>query len=41
VPSAVVRTGWNYLLNPLHPRLPEIRIGSPQPFEFDPRLFKT
>jgi RES domain-containing protein len=40
VPSAVVRTGWNYLLNPLHPRFREIHIGSPQPFEFDPRLLK-
>lgn len=40
VPSAVVRTGWNFLLNPLHPRFTEIGIGTPQPFEFDPRLLK-
>lgn len=38
VPSAVVRTTNNYLLNPLHPRFGEVRIGTPQPFRFDPRL---
>ncbi|MBX9580323.1 MAG: RES family NAD+ phosphorylase [Gemmataceae bacterium] len=38
IPSAVVPDGFNYLLNPLHPRFAEVRIGQPQPFRFDPRL---
>jgi RES domain-containing protein len=40
VPSAVIPAGWNYLINPLHPRFSEIQIGKPQPFKFDPRLKK-
>lgn len=40
IPSAVIPAGWNYLLNPLHPRFSEIRTGKPQPFKFDPRLKK-
>jgi RES domain-containing protein len=40
VPSAVVRTAFNYLQNPLHPRFGEVRVGSSQPFEFDHRLGK-
>jgi hypothetical protein len=30
----------NYLLNPLHPHFKRIRIGRPEPFSFDPRLWK-
>ncbi len=38
VPSAVVETEFNYLLNPAHHRFNEIEIGDPRPFELDPRL---
>lgn len=38
VPSAVILGEFNYLLNPLHPRFAEIRLGKPEPFFFDPRL---
>ena len=41
VPSAVVNGSFNYLINPLHPRLRQIRIGKPKPFRFDPRLGKS
>lgn len=40
VPSAVLPAGWNYLLNPRHPRFPEINIGEPHPLTFDSRLKK-
>lgn len=40
LPSAVVRGGWNYLLNPRHPQFAELQIGEPRPFEFDARLLK-
>jgi RES domain-containing protein len=40
VPSAVISAGWNYLINPVHQRFSEIRIGNSQPFKFDPRLKK-
>ncbi len=39
VPSAVVPVEVNYLLNPEHPDFGQIAIGSPEPFQFDPRLF--
>jgi RES domain-containing protein len=38
VPSAVVPGEFNYLINPLHPRFDEVKIGKPEPFTFDPRL---
>lgn len=40
VPSAIVPHELNYLLNPLHPHFKRIRIGQPEPFSFDPRLWK-
>lgn len=40
VPSAVIPEELNYLLNPAHPRFPQIRIGVPQAFEFDRRLIE-
>jgi RES domain-containing protein len=40
VPSAIVPHDLNYLLNPLHPHFKRIRIGWPEPFSFDPRLWK-
>jgi RES domain-containing protein len=38
VPSALVPTESNYLLNPRHRDFRTIRMGSPRPFELDPRL---
>lgn len=38
VPSAVVPSEFNYLLNPLHPDFRKIRIGRPQKIMTDPRL---
>lgn len=40
VPSAIVPTESNYLLNPVHPRFSEIQIGEPEPFRMDNRLWK-
>lgn len=40
VPSAIVPSELNYLLNPRHPDFRKIRVGRPQPFSFDPRLWK-
>ncbi len=38
VPSALVPSEMNYLLNPQHPAFRRIKIGKPEPFYFDPRL---
>jgi RES domain-containing protein len=38
-PSVPIRQEWNVLVNPLHPRIPELRIGEAQPFLFDSRMF--
>jgi RES domain-containing protein len=40
VPSAVIQHEWNVLLNPAHPEFPRIRLGRPEPFSYDPRLWK-
>jgi RES domain-containing protein len=40
VPSTIVSTEKNYLINPPHPDFKKLRIGSPTKFEFDPRLIK-
>jgi RES domain-containing protein len=40
VPSAVVPQERNYVLNPAHHDFKRIRIGKPQPFSFDPRMWK-
>ena len=40
VPSAIVDTEANYLLNPAHPEFASIEIGSPKSFQFDARLLK-
>jgi RES domain-containing protein len=39
VPSVVVPSEHNYLLNPLHPDFPKIKLGPPKPFLIDQRLF--
>lgn len=38
VPSAVVPEESNYLVNPHHPDMDELRIGDPEPYVFDKRL---
>jgi RES domain-containing protein len=38
VPSVIIPGERNYLLNLAHPDFPRIRVGSPTPFAFDPRL---
>jgi len=38
VPSVIVPTEFNYILNPAHPAFADITIGEPMPFPFDPRL---
>jgi RES domain-containing protein len=40
VPSAIVPSEMNYLLNPSHPDFRRIRLGRPLPFVFDPRMWK-
>jgi len=40
VPSAVIPSESNYVLNPLHPAFAKIEIGKPQVFMPDVRLFK-
>jgi RES domain-containing protein len=40
VPSAVIPSEQNYLLNPKHLDFKRIRIQSSIPFEFDPRMWK-
>jgi RES domain-containing protein len=40
VPSVVIDTDSNYLLNPRHGDFQAIRAMHPQPFEFDLRLLK-
>lgn len=41
LPSVIVPSEWNYLLNPAHPDFAKITIGPKQPIKFDPRLVKT
>jgi RES domain-containing protein len=40
VPSVLVPGESNYLLNPRHPNFGKLKIGAPEPFEFDARLLK-
>ena len=40
VPSAVIPSERNYLLNPKHADFTRIRIEDPIPFAFDPRMWK-
>ena len=41
VPSAVIPSETNYLLNPLHPDFKRIRTGKPERFETDRRLIRA
>jgi RES domain-containing protein len=38
VPSVIVPSESNFLVNPLHPDYAKLKIGNPVPFKFDPRL---
>jgi RES domain-containing protein len=40
VPSAVIPTEQNYLLNPAHRDFKRIRLHKPVAFRFDPRMWK-
>jgi hypothetical protein len=40
VPSVPIRPEWNVLVNPLHPRIGELRIEQPKAFNFDARMFQ-
>lgn len=39
VPSVVVPTEYNYLINLRHPAFDEVELGRPRPLQLDPRLF--
>ena len=41
IPSVIIPTEPNYLLNPAHPDFQRLRIGRPIPFAFDPRLIQA
>lgn len=40
VPSSVVPSESNFLVNPLHPDVSQLEIGSPQPLHIDNRISK-
>jgi RES domain-containing protein len=40
VPSAVLATAHNYLLNPAHPNFARLTITGPEPLDVDPRVFR-
>jgi RES domain-containing protein len=40
VPSVVIQGERNVLLNPSHPDFSQIILGAPEPFSFDPRMWK-
>ncbi len=41
VPSAIIHSESNYLINPNHKNFTQISYGKPQSFSFDERLLKT
>ncbi len=40
VPSAVIPSELNYLLNPFHPDFRRLTIGQPERFRLDPRMWR-
>lgn len=40
IPSVIVPMSFNYLINPNHPRMKEIKVVESVPFSFDSRFFK-
>lgn len=41
VPSAIIPVEYNYLINPTHPDFAQLTFDEPQPFELDPRLWRS
>jgi len=41
VPSVIIQSESNYLLNPRHPEARSIDVGAAQPFDFDARLIRS
>ena len=41
VPSAIIPSATNFLINPSHPEFGKVVIGRPERFAFDPRLLKS
>jgi len=39
-PSIPIPPEWNVLINPLHPRMNELKMDAPQAFVFDARMFR-
>jgi RES domain-containing protein len=39
LPSALVPSESNWLINPLHPEFAQIKIRPPEPFQYDARFF--
>lgn len=39
IPSAMVQGEFNYLINPLHPKIKKVKIKKTETFSFDQRLF--
>ena len=40
VPSTIIPSEYDYLINPLHSDFNSLKISAPSPFSFDPRLWK-
>jgi RES domain-containing protein len=40
VPSVPIRSEWNVLVNPIHPRISELKVDSAEAFVFDARMFE-
>jgi len=40
VPSALISSEGNFILNPVHPDFPKIKISAPEEFCYDPRMWK-
>lgn len=40
VPSVLIPGESNYLINPRHRNFGKLKLGAPEPFEFDPRLLR-
>ena len=40
VPSVVIPLERNFVLNPIHREFAQVSIGQPEPFSFDPRMWK-
>ena len=40
IPSVIVPISFNYLINPNHPRMKEVKVVESIPFSFDSRFFK-